>query len=121
MEDAMFSLEAGTNAYFGRLKSARDFSRRAVSSAESEEAKELAASYQADAALREALFGNAVEARQPSTFALGLSNRRSLEYRAALVLALAGDTGRAQASGLTRHASPLQCPPTVRRREASHQ
>jgi hypothetical protein len=58
--------------------------------------KEVEASYDADAALREALFGNAVEARQRTAATLVLSNGRGVQFGAALALAFAGDTLRAQ-------------------------
>jgi serine/threonine protein kinase/predicted Zn-dependent protease len=97
VEDVLLALEADTAAYSGRLREARDFSRRAEASAERAEEQETAASYQADAALREALFGNAAEARQRAAAALGLSTGRDVKYGAALALALAGDAARAQA------------------------
>jgi serine/threonine protein kinase/predicted Zn-dependent protease len=97
VEDVLLALEADTAAYSGRLREARVFSRRAEASAERAEEKETAASYQADAALREALFGNAAEARQRAAAALGLSTGRDVKYGAALALALAGDAVRAQA------------------------
>ena len=56
VEDELLGLEADTAAYFGRLGKAREFSRRAVASAERAEGKETAAGYEATAALREALF-----------------------------------------------------------------
>jgi predicted Zn-dependent protease len=67
-----------------------------VASAEQAEEKEVAAEYEADAGLREALYGNAVEARQQAGAALGLSNGRNVQFKAALALALAGDRVRAQ-------------------------
>jgi serine/threonine protein kinase/tetratricopeptide (TPR) repeat protein len=94
VEDTLLSSEADTAAYFGRLGKARDLSRRAVAAASSAEEKETAASYEADGALREALFGNAVEARQRATAALGLSTGREVQCGAALALALAGDGSR---------------------------
>ncbi|HXY00952.1 MAG TPA: protein kinase [Candidatus Limnocylindrales bacterium] len=97
VEDVLLAREADTKAYFGRLREARDFSRRAVASAERAEEKEKAASYEADAALREALFGNAAEGRQRAAAALGLSTGRDVKYAAALALAMAGDAARAQA------------------------
>jgi serine/threonine protein kinase/predicted Zn-dependent protease len=96
VEDVLLALEADTAAYSGRLGEARDFSRRAVASAERAEEKETAASYEAAAALREALFGNAAEARQRAASALALSTGRDVKYGAALALALAGDAARAQ-------------------------
>ena len=96
VEDVLLGYEADTAAYFGQLKKAREFSRRAVASAEHAEEKETAAGYEADAAVREALFGNASEARQQAAAALALSTGRDVQYGAALALALAGDAPRAQ-------------------------
>ena len=96
LENGMMSLEAASQAYFGRLKKAREFSGRAVSLADRQDEIETVASYQADGALREALFGNAAEARQFAALAIGFSNRRSVAYRVALALALAQDMLGAQ-------------------------
>jgi predicted Zn-dependent protease len=93
----LLAREADTAAYFGRLREARDLSGRAVASAERAGEKEKAASYEADAALREALVGNVAAARQRAAAALGLSTGRDVKYGAALALALAGDAARAQA------------------------
>ena len=97
VEDVLLAREAETAAYSGRLGEARDFSRRAVASAERAAEKEKAASYEADAALREAVFGNAAAGRQRAAAALGLSTGRDVKYAAALALAMAGDAARAQA------------------------
>ncbi len=97
VEDVLLELEARTAAYSGRLRDARDFSRRAADSAERAEEKETAATYSALFGLREALFGNAVEARRRATLAIGRSTGRDVQYGAALALAYAGDTGRTQA------------------------
>jgi eukaryotic-like serine/threonine-protein kinase len=96
VEDSLLVLEADTAAYFGRLRKAREVSRRAVASAERAEEKETAASFEAEAALREALFGNAAQARERVAAALRLSNGRDAQFGAALALAVAGDTDRAQ-------------------------
>jgi serine/threonine protein kinase len=96
-DDAFLASEADTAAYSGRLGKAREFSRRAVASAKRAEEKETAAGYEAEAALREALFGNAAEVRQRAVAALALSAGRDVQYGAALALALAGDAARAQA------------------------
>jgi serine/threonine protein kinase/Flp pilus assembly protein TadD len=95
--DQLLGLEADTAAYSGRLGQARDLSRRAVVSATRAVEKEVAAEYEADAALREALFGNPAEARERVAAALGLSNGGHVQFVAALVLALAGDAVHAQA------------------------
>ena len=97
VEDVLLVNEADTAAYSGRLKEAREFSRRAMDSAERSGEKETAATYSAASGLREALFGNADEARRRATFALGRTAGRDVQYSAALALAYSGDEGRAQA------------------------
>jgi serine/threonine protein kinase len=97
VEDALLAGEADTAAYSGRLAKARGFSRQAMASAERAGEKETAAGYEADAAVREALFGNEGEARQRAAAVLALSTGRDVQYGAALALALAGDAHRAQA------------------------
>jgi len=62
-EAGFLDAEASTNAFYGRLEKARELERRAVASAQRVQLTELAASGEANAALREALFGNAAEAR----------------------------------------------------------
>jgi serine/threonine protein kinase/tetratricopeptide (TPR) repeat protein len=96
VEDVLLANQADTAAYSGQLVMAREFSRQAVASAQRAEQKETAASYQAQAALRESLFGNAREARQVATAALGLSTGRDVQYGVALALAFAGDTKATQ-------------------------
>jgi tetratricopeptide (TPR) repeat protein len=97
VEDNLLSTEADTAAYSGQLGKARELSPRAVASAQHAEEKETAASYEASAALREALFGNPAEARKRVAAALELSTGRDVQYAAALALALIGDAVRAQA------------------------
>jgi tetratricopeptide (TPR) repeat protein len=96
-EDILLAYEADTAAHSGQLGKAREFSRQAMASAERAEEKETAALYESNAALREALIGNAAEARQLATAALGLSNGRDVQYGAALALAFAGDATRVHA------------------------
>jgi tetratricopeptide (TPR) repeat protein len=96
-EDVLLVNEADTAAFSGRLKEGREFSRRAMDSAEHAGEKETAETYSAASGLREALFGNAGEARRRATFALGRTAGREVQYSAALALAYAGDEGRAQA------------------------
>jgi tetratricopeptide (TPR) repeat protein len=97
MEDGVLNSEANTAAYSGRLAKAREFSGRAVATAERAGQMGTAAGYEGDAAVWEALFGNKAEARQRVASALRLSTRRDVQYGAALALALAGDAVRAQA------------------------
>jgi len=97
IEDELLGLEADTAAYSGRLREARDFSRGAMDSAERAQEKEVAATYSALSGLREALFGNAEEARRRASSAMGSSAGRDVQYGAALAFAYAGNDGRAQA------------------------
>jgi eukaryotic-like serine/threonine-protein kinase len=96
LENRLLGNEADTAAYSGRLEKARDFSRRAVASAERAEEKEAAAGYEADAALREALFGNEREARQMADAALRLSTGtgKNVQYGTGLAFASARDVNR---------------------------
>jgi len=97
IEDVFLAMEADTAAYFGRLGKAREFSRRAVASAERAGQKDTAASYEAEAMMREVLFGNPTEARQRASATAGRSNGRDAQYVAALSLAIAGYASLAQA------------------------
>ena len=96
-EDPLLSLEADTAAFSGRLRNARELSRQAIDSAERAGEKEVVALYFALSGLREALFGNAGDARRHAALAVARSPRRDVQYGAALALAYAGDGGRAQA------------------------
>jgi tetratricopeptide (TPR) repeat protein len=96
-EDPLLSAQSDTEAYFGRMSKARDFSRRAVDSAVRAGSKESAALWQVNAALREAELGNTVSARQGVTAALALSPGQEVKVAAALVLARTGDAPRAKA------------------------
>jgi eukaryotic-like serine/threonine-protein kinase len=93
----MLSVEADTAAYFGKLANAREFSLQAANSAGHAGEKEMEAGCEAAAALREALYGNTVEARQHASSTLAKSNGRDVQFAAALALALVGDSVRAQA------------------------
>jgi serine/threonine protein kinase/tetratricopeptide (TPR) repeat protein len=95
-EDALLSAQSDTEAYYGRLTKARDFSRRAVDSAMRADSKETAASWQINAALREAELGNTTSARQGVAAALALSSGRDVKIVAALALARIGDVARAK-------------------------
>ena len=96
VEDVLLTMEADTAAYSGQLEKAQEFSRRAVDSAERAGKKETAAGSEVNAALREALFGNAALARKRAAAALELSTGRDVLYGAALALAFSGDTAKAQ-------------------------
>ena len=91
-EDWMLSLESDTEAWSGRLKNARELSRQAVETARRSDEKEPAALWQANVAIREALFGNTSVARQNAAAAVALApGSRDAEAQAALAYALASD------------------------------
>ncbi len=96
VEDLMFSYEADVTAYWGQLRKAREFSRRAVLAAQHADQKETAAGYEASAALRESLNGNPTEARLRTAAALKLSTGRDVQFQSAFALAVLGDTAAAQ-------------------------
>ena len=95
-EDQLLSIQSDTEAYYGRLAKARDFSRRAVDSAVRSDSKETAALWQVNAALREAEFGNASQAKQGVAAALALAPGRDVKVLAAMALARVGDQARAK-------------------------
>jgi eukaryotic-like serine/threonine-protein kinase len=95
-EDWLLSTHSDTHAYFGRLSKAREFTRLAVESALHAEAKETAAFWQANGAIREAEFGNAAAARKNALAAVALAPGRDVACMAALALARAGEPVRAE-------------------------
>jgi tetratricopeptide (TPR) repeat protein len=95
-EDWLLSSQSDTEAYYGHLNSARDFSRRAVDAAVRNNSKETAAIWQVNAALREAEFGNPAAGKQDVGAALTLSPGRDVKMLAALALARSGETTRAK-------------------------
>jgi serine/threonine protein kinase/tetratricopeptide (TPR) repeat protein len=96
-EDLLLSAKSDTEAYYGRMSRARDFSRRAVDSAVRADSKETAALWQVNAALREAELGNAASAKQGVAAALALSQGRDVKMATALALARIGEAPRAKA------------------------
>src|SRR5437762_1331081 len=96
-EDIMLSFQSDTEAYYGRLVKARDFSRRAVDAAVRNDSRETAALWQVNAALREAEVGNTAAAKQDVAAAVTLSPGRDVKMFATLTLARVGETARAKA------------------------
>jgi Tfp pilus assembly protein PilF/TolB-like protein len=96
-EDFLLYLQSRTEAYYGRLQNAREFTRQAVDSAMHNDAKEVAANYEASAAVREAEFGDKAQARQEATAALALfPEGQDVRLWAALALAQIGDAQQSQ-------------------------
>ena len=98
VENLGLSLAADTEAYAGRLKNARELTKRAVDSAVRADSKESGALWWEAAALREAAFGNFKQARQAAEAGLQLyPNSQGVQVEAALAYAMIGDSARAQA------------------------
>jgi DNA-binding winged helix-turn-helix (wHTH) protein/tetratricopeptide (TPR) repeat protein len=95
-ENWISSRESFALAYRGHVKQARITSLVAVEQAQQAGQRERAGLWDAGAAVREALFGNASEANRLATGALELSKDREVEYGTALVFAVSGDSSRAQ-------------------------
>jgi tetratricopeptide (TPR) repeat protein len=92
LEHVMIAAEADTEAYGGHLARARELTRRAVDGAVSADNPEAAAGWRLNAAMREAAFGNATEARREAQAALKLApDSRDVQRQAAFAGAWAGD------------------------------
>ena len=95
-EDQFLNQQADTEAYYGRLKKARDLARRAADSAVRSDAKETGALWIAMQGLREAELENVAAARDNVTRALALSAGRDVKVVSAVVLARNGDIAQAK-------------------------
>jgi eukaryotic-like serine/threonine-protein kinase len=97
VENFGFSLASDTEAYAGHLGKARELTKRSVDSAIRADNKESGAIWQENAALREAAFGNAAEAKQEAAEGLKLvPTSQGVEVEGALAFAMAGDAARAE-------------------------
>ncbi|MGC2765060.1 MAG: protein kinase [Candidatus Acidiferrum sp.] len=96
-EDQLLSTQADTEAYYGRLKQAREYSQRAVESAQRNGTGEVAAGWAAAQAFTEVEVGEPSLAQQTAALTLRLAPRgRYVQSIAALVLARAGNTEQAK-------------------------
>jgi tetratricopeptide (TPR) repeat protein len=95
-EDLLLAMQADTESWYGKLKKAHELTRRAMDSAQHNDAKETAAAYQAEAALREVEAGNREQARAEALAAMKLAPNRWVRSVAGLALARAGDTAGAE-------------------------
>ena len=96
-ENFGLTLVSDTEAFAGRVRKARELTKQAVDSAVRVDNKENAAIWQANAALQQAAFGNAEEARRAATQALKLAPESpGAESEAALAFASSGDPARAE-------------------------
>jgi len=96
VEDQMYFLQSETAAYGGEFAKSRQLLQQAVDSAQRGNQKETAGEYQAHAAVREALAGNAEFAKQEAQAALAEANGRQVQALAALALGLAGEPEQAE-------------------------
>jgi eukaryotic-like serine/threonine-protein kinase len=95
-EDVLLASEADTEAWHGKLKRARELTQRAMESAQRNDAKETAATYQVAEALRDVESGNWEHGRAEANAAVKLAPNRNVRAMAALALARAGDTAAAE-------------------------
>jgi DNA-binding winged helix-turn-helix (wHTH) protein/tetratricopeptide (TPR) repeat protein len=95
-EDLMLATQAETEGYYGRLKNARELIRRAMDSAQHNDAKETAAVYQSYLAGLEVELGYPRQARADADAALKLAPNFAVQVYVARVLAQAGDIARAE-------------------------
>jgi eukaryotic-like serine/threonine-protein kinase len=96
VEDSFLATDAGAKAYFGQMTKSRELTRRAADSAVEAGEKETAAADIASDAIREALIGDAVRARQQSAAALAMSKGRDVQALAAFAYAVTNDLKQAQ-------------------------
>jgi eukaryotic-like serine/threonine-protein kinase len=92
-----------TEAFYGRIKQARQVVQQGVQLFSRPDSRESAAECKTDQALLEAEIGNTKEARQQATEALTLSTARDARTSSALALARSGDL--VQAEGLSQELS----------------
>ncbi len=94
-EDNMLYSESETAGFGGQFSKARDLTRRASESAQRADEKETAATYDAEAAVREGLVGNTSQVKQPTQDALSLSTGKDVEAMSAMALGAAGGAPQA--------------------------
>jgi tetratricopeptide (TPR) repeat protein len=96
-EDWMSNLQALVLARAARLEAARQSARHAIEIALAAGHRERAAVWEMAAAVADAWYGNASSARRSALHVLEVAKGRHVTYAAALALAIAGDSARAQA------------------------
>jgi eukaryotic-like serine/threonine-protein kinase len=96
-ENLGLSLDSDTEAFAGRLRKSRELTLKAVNAALRTDSKDTAAMWWDNAALREATFGNATQARRAAAEALEIApGNQPVEMQAALAMAMVGDAARAE-------------------------
>ena len=95
-EDQLLDAQSDTDAYHGRMGSARQLSQQADDLARHNGDVETAASYAGEAALREGEVNDKTAAARDAAAALAISPNRYIQVFAALAFARAGDVARAE-------------------------
>jgi tetratricopeptide (TPR) repeat protein len=95
-EYAAFDWQTGAAASAGQWRKAQEFARSAIDLAARGDTNEVAARYATEQALLGAVFGNPGRARAAAAQGLALARGRASLPRAALALALSGETNQAQ-------------------------
>jgi eukaryotic-like serine/threonine-protein kinase len=95
-EDNFLAAKSDAESYYGHIKIAREFSKRAFDSALRDDEKETAAQWKMDGALREVEFGNRPIAKQETVAARALTSSHDTEILAAIALGRAGDVQEAE-------------------------
>ena len=95
-EAPILATQADTEAWYGKYRSARELTQRAVVSAQHDDAPESAAIFLASAALREVEAGNRQQAVNDAETALKLAPNRDVRAMSALALARTGQRAAAE-------------------------
>jgi serine/threonine protein kinase len=95
-EKVLLPAESDTEAFFGRFKKSRELASQAIESALRDGQKETAARLQVEAALREAMIGNAALADRQSAQAQAYASFEYVNSVAALTEAWTGNSGKAE-------------------------
>ncbi|MGC2450233.1 MAG: protein kinase [Candidatus Sulfotelmatobacter sp.] len=96
VEELISDRQASTLAYAGHLQEATKMLRRASDLAQQAAHREKAAGFETRAALWKAFYGDKRAAKPAAMAALALAKNREVQYGAALALAIAGDSSKAQ-------------------------
>jgi eukaryotic-like serine/threonine-protein kinase len=95
-EAGMLAMQSATAAYAGRVRRARDLTRRAIDLAMSRGLKEGAGLYSAGDALWEAAYGNCRDAKETAARTLAMTRGRAALSWSALALAMCGESRQAR-------------------------
>jgi eukaryotic-like serine/threonine-protein kinase len=95
-EYVAFDWQTNSASFTGQFRLAEDFSHRAIDLAAKNNAKEVAAQYAAEEALRAAVFGQCAQTKSEAAHALSFEHNQVSLTRSGLALALCGEVGQSQ-------------------------